>query len=137
MALGKIDHMDFTTGDLEKAERYLIKKLGFKPLRRIEHEDKSISSELSSPTGDFVLQLRQGDEKKLKEKRKRALEGSLFFNHIAFKVDDVDKAFKEIKSKGVSFQHDSPNFNPATGRKLVNAADEDGRFWIQLCDSEK
>ena len=29
MALGKIDHMDFTVGDLEKAEEYFTEKLGF------------------------------------------------------------------------------------------------------------
>ena len=136
MALGKIDHMDFTTGDLEKAEEYLIKKLGFKPLRRIEHQDKSISSELTSPAGDFVLQLHLGDEEKLKEKREQALKESLFFNHIAFRVDDINKEYEELKSKGVSFLKDAPAFNPASGRILANAVDEDGRPWIQLCDTD-
>ena len=136
MTLGKIDHMDFIAGDLEKAEEYLVKKLGFKPLRRMEHQDKSISSELTSPAGDFVLQIHQGDEKKLQEKREQILKQSLFFNHIAFKVDDINKAFKEIKSKGASFKQDSPMFNPASGRTIANAVDEDGRSWIQLCDTD-
>lgn len=135
MTLGKIDHMDFIAADLEKAEEYLVKKLGFKPLRRMEHQDKSISSELTSPAGDFVLQIHQGDEKQLQEKREQALNQSLFFNHIAFKVDDINKAFKEIKSKGVSFKRDSLIFNPASGRTLANTVDEDGHFWIQLCDT--
>ena len=29
IVLGKIDHMDFTVGDLGKAEEYLTEKLGF------------------------------------------------------------------------------------------------------------
>ncbi len=136
MTLGKIHHISFTIDDLEKAEEYLIKKLGFKLLRRIEHRDKSISSELTSPAGDFVLQLHQGDEEKLKNKREHALEGSLFFNHIAFKVDDINTAFKELKSKGVSFEANSPKFSRATGRATANLVDEHGRIWIQLTDSD-
>jgi catechol 2,3-dioxygenase-like lactoylglutathione lyase family enzyme len=132
MALGKIDHMDFTIGDLEKAEEYFTKKLGFKFLRRIEHQDKSISSELTSPAGDFILQLHQGSEEELKKRRERAPEWSLYFNHIAFKVDDINKEFKELKSKGVSFKGTAPMLNPVTGRTLANAADADGRYWIQL-----
>ena len=132
MALGKIDHMDFTIGDLEKAEEYLTKKLGFKFLRRIEHQDKSISSELNSPAGDFILQLHQGSEEELKKRRERAPEWSLYLNHIAFKVDDINKTIKELKSKGVSYKGTAPMFNPATGRTLAAVFDEEGRFWIQL-----
>ncbi|MFC1983515.1 VOC family protein [Chloroflexota bacterium] len=134
MALGKIDHLDFTIGDLENAEEYFTKKLGFKFLRRIEHQDKSVSSELSSPAGDFILQLHQGSKEELKKRRERAPEWSLYFNHIAFKVDDINKEFEELKSKGVSFNRTAPTFNEATGRMLANAFDQEGHSWIQLTD---
>ncbi len=134
MALGKIAHIDFTIGDLEKAEAYFTKKLGFKFLRRIEHQDKSISSEFTSPAGDFILQLHQGSAEELKERRERSPEWSLFLNHIAFKVDDINKSFEELKSKGVLFNSPTPMFNPASGRTLANIYDEDGRLWIQLSD---
>ena len=132
MALGKIDHMDFTVGNLEKAEEYFTEKLGFKFLRRNEHQDKSISSELTSPAGDFILQLHQGSEEELKKRGEQAPEFSLYINHIAFKVDDINKEFEELKSKGVSFKGTAPMLNPVTGRTLANAADADGRYWIQL-----
>ena len=132
MALGKLDHMDFTVGDLEKAEEYFIEKLGFKFLRRNEHPDKSISSELTSPAGDIILQLHLGTEEELKKRSEQSFEFSLYINHIAFKVEDINKEFEELKSKGVSFKDTPPTLNPVTGRTLATAADSERRYWIQL-----
>ena len=115
MALGKIDHIEVLVDDLEKAEEYFTKKLGFKLLRRI-YEGKGL--ELTSPGGDFFLDLNLG--------------GPGHFNHIAFKVDDINKEFEELKSKGVSFLEDAPFFNPGTGRTVADAADADGCVWLQL-----
>ena len=131
MALGKINHIDFTVDDLEKTEEYFTKKLGFKLLRRTEHGGKSI--ELASPAGDFFFDLHQGSEELYKRARERP-GGPCHFGHIAFKVDDINKELEELKSKGVSFREDTPVFNPTTGRTLANAPDADGRYWIQLTD---
>ena len=134
MALGKLDHMDFTVGDLDKVEDYFTKKMGFKFLRRIEHQDNTVSAEFEAPAGDFVIQIHQGTEEQLKNRRERAPEWSLFFNHIAFKVDDINKEFKELESKGVSFKTTAPKLNAPTGRILANSFDDEGRHWIQLTD---
>ena len=131
MALGKIDHMDITVDDLEKAEEYLTKKLGFKLLRRTEHAGKSI--ELASPAGDFFFDLHEGSEEPYKTWKERP-GVSAYFNHIAFKVDDIHKEFEELKSKGVPFREDAPVFMSPTGRTVADAADADGRYWIQLTD---
>ena len=48
---------------------------------------------------------------------------------IGFEVDDMDKAYKEMKSKGVNFE-DAPAFNPRNGRTLADTRDADGCFWI-------
>ena len=131
MALGKINHIDFTVDDLGKAEEYFTKKLGFKLLRRTEHAGKSI--ELTSPAGDFLFDFHQGSEEVYKTGREKS-PGLPHFNHIAFKVDDINKEFEELKSKGVPFKGDAPKFAPTTGRTLADAADADGRYWIQLTD---
>ena len=123
MALGKIDHIDLSVTDLEKAEKYFTEKLGFKLLRRIEHAGKSI--ELQSPAGDFFFDLHQGDEGLYRTE----------INHIAFSVDDINKECEDLKSKGVSLRNDAPVFNPTTGRTLVNVIDFDWHFWIQLTGS--
>ncbi len=95
MALGKIDHIDFTVDDLEKAEEYFAKKLGFKLLKRFEYEGaKGIV--LTSPAGDFFLDLHQGSEEAYKAERERP-GGPCHFGHIAFKVDDINKEWEELK----------------------------------------
>ncbi len=134
MALGKIDHIDFTVDDLEKAEKHFTEKLGFKLLRRTDHAGKSI--ELTSPAGDFFLDIHQMTDE-IRDEYKTEQEASrwpIYFNHIAFKVDDINKEFEDMKSKGVQFRLDAPDFNPATGRTLADTPDGDGRFWIQLTD---
>jgi len=141
MALGKIDHIDFTVEDLEKAEEYFTKKLGFKLLRRT-YEGKAI--ELTSPAGDFSLDLRQGSEELYKAERERP-GWPYHFYHIAFKVDDMNKELEELKSKGVSVGGgapkfnpiEAPKFNPITGRTYANVPDADGRYWIQLSEAKK
>ncbi len=132
MALGKINHIDITVDDLEKAEEYFTKKLGFKLLRRTEHAGKSI--ELASPAGDFFFDLHEASQEPYKTwKEKPGVLAS--FNHIAFKVDDIHKEVEELKGKGVSFrQEDAPVFVSQTGRTVADAADADGHFWIQVTD---
>jgi len=132
MALGKINHIDVTVDDLEKAEEFFTRKLGFRLLRHTEHGGKSI--EISSPAGDFFFDLHQGSEKLYKAWKKGTTLGPCHFGHVAFKVDDINKEYKELKSKGVSFKEDAPVFNPTTGRTLADVADADGRYWIQLTD---
>ena len=129
MALGKIDHIDFFVDDLEKAEEYFTKKLGFKLSRRTEHVGKSI--ELTSPAGDFLFEFHQGSEELYKAERESP-GWPCHFSHIAFKVDDINKEFEELKSKGVSFNEDAPFFYPPTGRTLANVLDADGHWWLQL-----
>ena len=146
MALGKIDHIDFIVDDLEKVEEYFTKTLGFKLLRHTMHAGPSI--ELQSPAGDFFFDFHQGTE----EIYKQAGEGLSYagqaggdelppkgpcqFNpiirHIAFKVDDINKEYEELKSKGVPVAPDDPGFNPTTGRTLANITDTNKRFWLQL-----
>ena len=59
-----------------------------------------------------------------------------YFNHIAFGVDDINKEYEDLKSKGVSFRPAAPAFIPTSGRTVINAADADGHFCIQLTDTE-
>ena len=135
MALGKIEHIDIIVEDLEKAEEYFTKKLGFKLLRRTKHGGKAI--ELQSPAGDFFFDLIQGNEE-LYKRREQTPGGPCYFRHICFKVDDINKEWEELKSKGVPVRaEDAPGFNPATGRTLAAVPDADGRNWIHLSAREK
>ena len=129
MALGKIDHIECYVGDLEKAKKYFTEKLGFKFLRCLGGD----GIELQSPAGDFSFDLHQGSEELYKAERERP-GGPCHVLHIAFKVDDINKEYEELKSKGVLFAGtgDAPGFNPVSGRTLAGVRDADGCYWIQL-----
>jgi catechol 2,3-dioxygenase-like lactoylglutathione lyase family enzyme len=136
MALGRIDHIDLTVDDLEKALDYFVKALGFKLLRRTEHAGASV--EISSPAGDFFFDLHQRTDELYDAWRAGALDGPgpVCFNHIAFRVEDIDREFAELKDRGASFWQEKPFRHPVTGRKIADARDADGRFWIQLTEGE-
>ena len=134
MALGKIDHIECYVGDLEKAKKYLTEKMGFKFLRSLG--DAGTGIQLKSPAGDFTLDFFQGSEEAYKRQQRVKPGGLLHLNHIAFKVDDINKEFEELKSKGVTTQSgaDAPGFNPLTGRLHFGVLDADGCYWIQVTD---
>ena len=127
MAIGKLDHLDFTVDNLEKAEEFFTKKLGFKFRRRIEHWGESL--ELTSPAGDVVFELHQAAEK-VDKAGDEMPSGSL--NHLAFLIDDPVKELARLKAEGVPFSKDEPNHQPATGRYTLNVSDTSGDTWIQL-----
>ena len=134
MVLGKINHIEFFVDDLKKAEEYFTKKLGFKVVRRTEHAGKAI--ELVAPAGEGIIFELHPRKVGAQRKDKDPL-GWPAFNHVAFEVDDINKEFEELKSKGIKFMQDAPSFNPLTGRTLADTYDADGRMWIQLQDKEK
>jgi len=133
MALGKINHVDLLVDDLKKTEEYFTKKLGFKVVRRTQHTSYGGEHiEVVSPDGGEILDIHQIQETYLKEDAPTRPH----VHHIAFEVDDIDKTYEELKSKGVEFK-DAPRFVPQTGRKLAFMKDADGRPWIQLQEKEK
>jgi catechol 2,3-dioxygenase-like lactoylglutathione lyase family enzyme len=62
-------------------------------------------------------------------------EENIGVNHIAFKVDNAQAAYDELRAKGVPMPR-TPNFVPATGRTTVNFRDPDG-WRLQLVDAER
>ena len=115
MTLGKINHIDFCVGDLEKTVKYYTEKMGFKEVRRIEHGGGSV--ELVSPAGGEIFEFSQVTEEYL---RKPGVIDRPYLNHICFEVEDIDKEYEELKSKGVHFEDaDAPKYYAPTDRKLA------------------
>jgi len=130
MAFGKINHLEFLVDDLEEAVKYFTEKLGFELVRRFDVDwgfGKAV--EVRAPNGTEIFELHQVTDE-FKEQIKKA-PGWVYFNHIAFEVEDIDKEYEGLKSKGVEFSG-PPHFTPASGRKLAQTREPDGREWIQL-----
>lgn len=115
-----LDHIHFTVRDLEEAIAFYT-KLGFKLERRLEHDGESAQLRIS-PSG-IVMDLHIA----------KAVENP-GYNHLAFSVEDIDAAVKELLHQG--FKVDGPIDVRATGRRLATIRDPSG-FLLQLVEAEK
>jgi lactoylglutathione lyase len=108
--------------DLDRSIKFYTEKLGMQLLGRFKIEEtKGETADLKSPGGDQKLELnwypdrpefRNGDE----------------VDHLAFRVDDVDKAVAELRFVGVEVV--VAPFNEGDSR-LAFVKDPDG-IWIEL-----
>ena len=113
--------------DIDRSLAFYRDLLGMRLLRRNKVPETSGEwAELQSPDSPYVLELnwypeasshfrgpyRNGDE----------------LDHIAFRCDDVDRAYRELLAKGAR-----PGLPPfmETGTKLAYVVDPDG-IWIEL-----
>ena len=108
--------------DLERSIKFYTEKLGMKLMRRSKiAETNGETAELRSPDGHQLLELnwyaehnryRSGDE----------------LDHLAFDVEDVEKALAQLKAEGVEVAMEP--FDEGEGR-LAFVKDPDG-IWIEL-----
>lgn len=104
--LGRIYHLGYAVEDLEKASRFYRENFGVTPAEPEAVEDQGIiattfrvgesSIELvqptrpDSPVGKFIAKRGEG------------------FHHVAYQVDDLDRALEELKSSGVELIDHTP-----------------------------
>jgi lactoylglutathione lyase len=113
--------------DLERSIKFYTENLDMKLVRRSKiPETNGEIAELRSPDGHQLLELnwyaghnryRSGDE----------------LDHLAFDVEDVDKALAQLKAQGVEVAMEP--FDEGEGR-LAFVKDPDG-IWIELTGSRK
>ena len=94
--------------------------------------------ELTSPSGDFFLDLHEANEELLKEwcEGRPAQIGPAYFNHIAFEVEDMDKACEELRAREYDLAKHAvhaPRYRSQARRRC-----RCGRsYWIQLTEIGK
>ena len=96
--------------------------MGFKLLTRTSHHGSS--AELQLP----------GDNQPIFEIHQVGREENIGVNHIAFKVDNAQEMYKQLKGKVKVMRE--PNYVAATGRTTVNMRDPDG-WRLQLVDANR
>ena len=91
-----IHHIAIICSDKDKALDFYVDKLGFSIIRenyRPEREDWKIDLKINNDT-ELELFIMKNHPKRLSPE-------SYGLRHIAFKVDDVDSAVKELEAKGI------------------------------------
>ncbi len=116
-----IDHIEIIVRDLDEYVAYL-QKLGFELLQRTSHHGDS--AELKMPGSDTIFELHQvgGEE-------------VIGVNHIALRVDDINRAHGHLQDQGIPIE-ESPGEVVSTGRTNINLRDPDG-WRLQLVDANR
>ena len=117
-----IDHIELIVQDVE-AFVAMFKQLGFRLLARTMHHGES--AELQLP----------GEGQPTIEIHRVSGEENPGVNHIAFRVDDVRAAHRELGTAGIEFDG-PPELIPQTGRLIANFRDPDG-WRLQLVDANR
>jgi lactoylglutathione lyase len=111
--------------NLQRSIDFYTKILGMKLAGRGKVEQtKGETVSLESEKGGFILELNYYEEKSPHNTKYTAGEG---LDHLAFKVDNLDKALKEAKSAG----HPTILEMKADGGRWAYIEDPDGT-WIEL-----
>ncbi len=115
-----VDHVAILCRDLEKSVEYYTKKLGFSVMLRTETPTLNVVFVEANQAKLELFGAREGvpTTPSLKET-------DIGLKHIAFLVDDVDKAYKELSRKGVKFTSE-PRATARGGHKIAFFNDPDG-----------
>lgn len=120
MKLDTIHHIAIIGSDYEKSKKFYVEILGFEVIRENYREERK----------DYKIDLRQGNvELELfiipgRPKRPSYPEAN-GLRHLAFKVEDVEKAAKELQALGV--ETEPIRTDEFTGEKMTFFFDPDGQ----------
>lgn len=112
----KIDHIGIAVKDLEEAKKIYTELLGLEVHGEEIVEEQKVKV-VFIPVGDSEVELLEstdpeGPIAKFIEKNGEGIQ------HIAFRVDDIEKALEELKQKGVRLIDEKPRYG-AGGAKIA------------------
>lgn len=113
----RIDHIDMIVQDVAASVAF-YKSVGFVPVEG-DYAGSGVQLRFPGPGQQPVLEL--CPQLSLKGEMR-----PLGLNHIALAVDSLEAAGEDFAKHGVSFDGE-PRKIPATGRRLTNVVDPDGR----------
>ncbi|WP_427339280.1 methylmalonyl-CoA epimerase [Caloranaerobacter sp. DY30410] len=112
----KVDHIGIAVKNLEETLKFYKEVLGLE-LDGIEIVEEQKVKVAFLPIGDTEIELLESTDKegpiaKYIEKKGEGIQ------HIAYRVDDIEKAIEEMKSKGIRMIDEKPRYG-AGGAKIA------------------
>lgn len=112
----KVDHIGIAVKDLDETLKFYENVLGIKAQGNEIIEEQKVRVAFL-PIGDTEIELLESTEEngpisKFIEKKGEGIQ------HIAYKVDDIDKAIEEMKSKGIRMIDEKSRYG-AGGAKIA------------------
>lgn len=130
----KVDHIGIAVKDLEKSLKFYEEILGLKCENTEVVEEQKVKVAFL-PIGDTEVELLESTEAngpiaKYIEKRGEGVQ------HIAYRVDDIEKAIEEMKEKGIRMIDEKPRYG-AGGAKIAFAHPKDTYgVLVELCERD-
>lgn len=114
--VGKVDHIGIAVKNMEEALKFYEDVLGIKCVAQEVVEEQKVRTAFL-PIGDTEVELLEstsedGPIAKFIEKKGEGIQ------HIAYKVDDIEKALEELKEKGIKLIDEKPRIG-AGGAKIA------------------
>jgi catechol 2,3-dioxygenase-like lactoylglutathione lyase family enzyme len=123
-----IDHMNayaFTVRDVKKCAEFYRDKLGLK-LRELQDEFAYLTFGDKGGPG-VALVSAKGLANEIPQERVRPEENLLQRNYFAVFLDDADRAYEELRQKGVKFLQ--PPATRSNGQRYAFFEDPEGNLW--------
>lgn len=114
--VGKVDHIGIAVKSIEEALKFYEGVLGIKCVEQEVVEEQHVRTAFL-PVGDTEVELLEstsddGPIAKFIEKKGEGIQ------HIAYKVDNIEKALEELKAKGIRLIDEKPRMG-AGGAKIA------------------
>ncbi len=116
MDISRVDHIGIAVKSIEESLAFYQGALGIKCTGTEEVVDQKVITAFL-PVGDTEVELLQStsDEGTIAKFIEKKGEG---LHHIAFRVDDIEKALEELKAKGIRLIDETPRLG-AGGAKIA------------------
>lgn len=114
--VGKVDHIGIAVKSIDEALKFYEDVLGIKCVSQEIVEEQKVKVAFL-PIGDTEVELLESTDEdgpvaKFIEKKGEGIQ------HIAYKVDDIEKSIEELKAKGIRLIDEKPRYG-AGGAKIA------------------
>ena len=119
MDFNKIHHVAIICSNYEISKEFYVEKLGFEIIREIYREERQ-SYKLDLKIGESQIELFSFPN----SPKRPSYPEACGLRHLAFEVDDIEEAVKELKGKNI--QVEEVRIDEYTGKKFTFFNDPDG-----------
>ncbi|MGB9791287.1 MAG: VOC family protein [Thermacetogeniaceae bacterium] len=115
--MGEVDHVGIVVSDAERSASFYVETLGYEVVEK--NEDARLKA-VYLKKGDQVVELLEylGSEK---QQRRAGV-----IDHLAYRVDDLERVVSELREKGVEPLFDSPRLVFGGRKKIIFFVGPDG-----------
>lgn len=130
----KVDHIGIAVKSLDEALKFYEDVLGIKCVSTEVVEEQKVKVAFL-PVGDTEVELLESTEEngpiaKFIEKRGEGIQ------HIAYKVDDIEKAIEEFKERGIRLIDEKPRYGAGGAKIAFLHPKSTFGVLIELCERE-